>query len=193
MNNNDYASKINNIMDKAKEDVRTQIDRAYQQGYEDAKSELGQNAIDLAHEENDRAYQQGLDDAWEAVQNITKDKDNGGYSGKMLMDLFGYLTIHEIVQRYAPQDVIRIIKEYEKQQKQDAEQVQDIQVGDEVVSVYGTKGVVVGMDIYEDEVWLSLLMRHHKVPQFVKASWVKTKTDRYFPQIAEVLAEMRGE
>ena len=68
MTNNDYASKINNIMDKAKEDVRTQIDRAYQQGYVDAKSELGQNAIDLAHTESDKAYQQGLEDAWEAAK-----------------------------------------------------------------------------------------------------------------------------
>lgn len=193
MNNNDYASKINNIMDKAKEDVRTQIDRVYQKGYADAKSELGKNAIDLAHEESDRTYQQGLEDAWEIVKKIAKNENIGGYSYNMLQNTFGTIYVDNIALNFTVQETISKIKEYEEQQKQDAEQVQDIQVGDEVVSVYGTKGVVVGMDIYEDEVWLSLLMRHHKVPQFVKASWVKTKTDRYFPQIAEVLKEMRGE
>lgn len=183
MNNNDYARKINNIMDKAKEDVRTQIDRVYQKGYADAKSELGKNAIDLAHEESDRTYQQGLEDAWEGVKKIVQ------MPYDTTIELFGDFVVNNITQKYCVSDVLQIIKEYESKKKQDTE----IKVGDEVVSVYGTKGVVVGMDIYEDEVWLSLLMRHHKVPQFVKASWVKTKTDRYFPQIAEVLKEMRGE
>lgn len=66
-------------------------------------------------------------------------------------------------------------------------------LGDEVVGDYGSKGVVVGMDTYEDEVWLSLLMRNHKVPQLVKASRYKTKTGIHFPQILEVLEQMKGE
>ena len=57
---------------------------------------------------------------------------------------------------------------------------------------YGAKGVVVGIDTCEGVVMLSLLMRNHKVPQLVKASDYKTKTGRHFPQIVEVLTEMRG-
>lgn len=68
-----------------------------------------------------------------------------------------------------------------------------IDLGDEVVGDYGAKGVVVGTDTYKDEVWLSLLMRNHKVPQLVKASGYKTKTGRHFPQIIEVLEQMKGE
>ena len=68
-----------------------------------------------------------------------------------------------------------------------------IELGDEVVGDYGAKGVVVGMDTYKDEVWLSLLMRNHKVPQLIKASGFKTKTGRHFPQIIEVLEQMKGE
>lgn len=68
-----------------------------------------------------------------------------------------------------------------------------INLGDEVVSDYGTKGVVVGIDTYKGEVWLSLLMGNHKVPQLVKASDYKTKTGKHFPQIVEVLEKMKGE
>lgn len=68
-----------------------------------------------------------------------------------------------------------------------------INLGDEVVGDFGAKGVVVGIDTYDGEVLLSLLMRNHKVPQTVKASWYKTKTGRHFPQITEVLEQMKGE
>lgn len=67
-----------------------------------------------------------------------------------------------------------------------------IDLGDEVIDDYGTKGVVVGIDTYKGKVLLSLLMRKHKVPQLVKASWYK-KTDRHFPQIIEVLEQIKGE
>lgn len=65
--------------------------------------------------------------------------------------------------------------------------------GDEVVNEYGAKGVVVGMDTHKEAgVLLSLLMKNHKVPQLVKASEYK-KTGRHFPQIIEVLEQMKGE
>lgn len=68
-----------------------------------------------------------------------------------------------------------------------------IDLGDEVVSDYGAKGVVVGIDTYEGRPWLSLLMKNHKVPQLVEASNYKTKTGRHFPQIVEVLEQIKGE
>jgi len=80
-----------------------------------------------------------------------------------------------------------------EQRRTDKEIKLGIDIGDEVVGDYGTKGVVVGIDTYEDEVLLSLLMKNHKVPQFVKASMYKTKTGRHFPQIIEVLEQIKGE
>lgn len=70
---------------------------------------------------------------------------------------------------------------------------EEIKLGDEVIGYFGAKGVVVGIDTYEGEVLLALLMRNHKVPQLVKLSWYKAKTGRYFPQIMEVLEQMKGE
>lgn len=66
-------------------------------------------------------------------------------------------------------------------------------LGDEVIGDSGTKGVVVGIDIYKGEVRLSLLMKGYKVPQLVKASRYKTKTGRHFPQIIEVLEQIEGD
>ena len=66
-----------------------------------------------------------------------------------------------------------------------------LDLGDEVIGDFGAKGIVVGIDTYEGDVVLSLLMRNHKVPQLVKASSYKTKTGRHFPQIVEVLEQMK--
>lgn len=68
-----------------------------------------------------------------------------------------------------------------------------IDLGDEVIGDYGKKGVVVGINIYKGEVMLSLLMKDYNVPQLVKASNYKTKTGRHFPQITEVLEQIKGE
>lgn len=69
-----------------------------------------------------------------------------------------------------------------------------IDLGDEVVGDYGAKGVVVGIDTHKEAgVMLSLLMGNHKVPQLVHASNYKTKTGRHFPQIREVLEQMKGD
>lgn len=67
-----------------------------------------------------------------------------------------------------------------------------IDLGDEVIGDYGAKGVVVGMDTDKGKILLSLLMSNHKVPQLVKASGYK-KTGRHFPQIIEVLEQMKGD
>jgi uncharacterized protein YuzE len=75
----------------------------------------------------------------------------------------------------------------------DKERKLGIDLGDEVVGDYGAKGVVVGIETYKGEVMLSLLMRNHKVPQLVKASMYKTKTGRHFPQIIEVLKQIKEE
>lgn len=68
-----------------------------------------------------------------------------------------------------------------------------LDLGDEVVNEFGAKGVVVGIDTGGNEVLLSLLMSNYEVPQIVKASRYKTKTGRHFPQIREVLKQIKGE
>lgn len=183
MSNNDYARKINNIMDKAKEDVRTQIDRVYQKGYADAKSELGQNAIDLAHKESNRAYQQGLEDAWEAAGKIAKDD---GLPIHEVGQIFGTVSFCRILKENTASEAIAKIKEYEEQQKQDAE----IQVGDEIIDKTIGRAIVLSVRPCFEQ--MSVLTSDGSVFENLNIC-IGDKTGRTFPQIAEVLAEIRGE
>ena len=184
----DYEEEILNIMYSTKNNIKTQLDKAYKSGYEDAKSELGQNAIDLAHEESDRAYQQGLEDAWEAAKKIaimdTETTEN----------ITGYFGLFRIMENLTPMQAIEKIKAYEEykgKQKQDT-----IQIGDEIVK--GNAYVVVTYISPEDE-WNGFLLNegnHGKQGQGYTCmsnfnGW--RKTGRHFPQIAEVFSEMRGE
>lgn len=184
MTNNNYASKINNIMDKAKEDVRTQIDRAYQQGYADAKSELGQNAIDLAHEESDRAYQQGLEDAWEAARKLALSSSEGGLDIETVAEIFDGLTYYTVLKDVSALEAISKIKEYEEKQEQFA-------VGDEVYSdAFDDKGIIT--HITADKVACVCIICNGSTMMKVGTNGLH-KTGRHFDAISEILAEMRGE
>lgn len=177
----DYEEKVINIMDSAKDNIRTQFDKAYKSGYEDAKSELGKNAIDLAHEESDRAYQQGLEDAWEAARKITK------MNLFVMGEIFGTVVSSQIAENNTAQEVISKIKEYEEKQKQDTE----IQVGDEVYSdAFDDKGIVT--HITADKVACVCIICNGFTMMKVGTNGLH-KTGRHFDAIAEVLAEMRGE
>ena len=77
------------------------------------------------------------------------------------------------------------LSKYEDKQKQDAE----IKVGDEIVYRDGIKGIVVGISNTIGQI--SVLNNKYDVPQLLVKNGAK-KTGRTFPQIAEVLAELRG-
>lgn len=170
------------------EHITELFENGYDQGYADAKFELGQNAIDLAHEESDRAYQQGLEDAWEAAKKI--------HDGQIPYEVFGldktgngftYASPLNWGENMSSSEAIAKIKEYEEKQKQDS-----IQVGDEVCYLDGNyPRVVVGIFNDGNEVTAVQIAGQGVIAN----SSVKElrKTGRHFPQIAEVLAEMRGD
>lgn len=164
--------------------------------YKRLKTELFENGYDHGYEDGKKAscdcndnleceYIRGLNEAWEVIQNIVD--VIGGYSDKMLMDIFGTYRTNEIVQRYAPQDAIRMIKEYKEQQQQ---QDTEIRVGDEVVMKYGYKGIVI-TDVPEGGI-ISVWFPNCTHVQMYPIENL-TKTGRHFDQIAEVLKEMRSE
>lgn len=186
----DYEEKVINIMDSAKDNIRIQFDKAYKSGYEDAKSELGQNAIDLAHKKSDKAYQQGLEDAWEVARKIvkipiTKREFVFDLSPETDLSFFNLLKVLSI------QEVISKIKEYEEQQKKDT-----IQVGDEVYSE-DLDWTFIVTKIITSKYMDNTVKRYEGIctdgacydnlPKDI------VKTGRHFDQIVKVLAEMRGE
>ena len=173
----DYEEKVINIMDSAKDNIRIQFDKAYKSGYEDAKSELGKNAVDLTHEESDRAYQQGLDDAWEAARKLVHPK-LGGYTEKQKQRIFGeYVSSDSILQNFTASEAIANIKEYEE--KQDT-----IQVGDEVYSeMYDLRFIVTRIYDGKYEGICTDGAAYCPLPDDVK------KTGRHTEKILKVLGE----
>jgi uncharacterized protein YuzE len=153
------------------------IELAYNSGYERGKEDTEKK------HNSDLDYKDGLEDgrmeAWECAKKIYK------MTAEEVITVFGGCSNWV---DYSVDEAIAKIKEYEDKQKQDA-----IQIGDEVVGDFGATGVVVGIETYRGEALLSLLMGSHKTPQIVKASRYKTKTGRHFPQIVEVLEQMKGE
>lgn len=159
------------IMNSVKYNIETQIYRAYQQGYED-----GKKASCDCKDNMEAEYNRGLNEAWEAARKIAK---LGIDEQKRLFGCFGiYFISHED----SASEAISKIKEYEEEQKQDAE----IKVGDEVV-IDDSIGIVTRA--FPGAV-TCYVMRKDGSSGEEDRNDCKT-TGRHFDQIAEVLNEMR--
>ena len=199
----EYEQKICNIIDNLKAEMRYQCDkvneqaykqghkRGYDEGYEIGKQDGykdGQETLVNAYEMKDiledakkAEYIRGLNDAWEMVRKIIEPVYDGGYSFDVLHQIFGESAIRSILKHNTAPEAIAKIKEYED--KQDAE----IKVGDEV-NWQGIKSVVVRIShdyIYTLTESGGTQIYHHTDTEFIK-------TGRTFPQVAEVMKEMRG-
>lgn len=156
----DY-SITEDLMDGITTDLETAYDYGYDHGYEDGKKE-----------------------AWEAAKKIAHNK---GLSLQEMRQIFGTASFSSVFIENTASEAIAKIKEYEEQQKQDAE----IKVGDEVITEFGYKGIVI-TDVPCREgnisVWSPTCTHVQMYP--VKKL---TKTGRHFDQIAEVLDEIRGD
>ena len=161
------------------------FENGYDQGYEDGKNASCEYNMECE-------YIRGLNEAWEAAKKLVHPV-NGGYTGAEKKIIFDNSTSDSILLNYTASEAIAKIKAYEKQQKQDAEQKQDteIKVGDEVITEFGYKGVVITNVPCKDGnicVWSPTCTHVQMYP--IKNL---TKTGRHFPQIAEVMTELRGE
>jgi hypothetical protein len=153
--------------------------RCYDFGYDDGKADTP--FTDTEEAEN-KAYTRGLNEAWEAAGKLYKiSSDDFSKLFEMKSPYFDFSI----------QEVLAKIKKYEDKQKQDAE----INVGDEVV--FEDAHVVITYISPSNE-WNGFLLNdcesgkrgHGYTLMKGFAGW--RKTGRHFPQIAEVLAEMRG-
>lgn len=157
--------------------------RCYDFGYEDGKADTP--FTDTKEAEN-KAYNRGLNDAWEVIKKITKDDSVGGYSIEMMQELFGRTCVYDITHNYTPEEAIAKIREYEDKRKQDAE----IKVGDEIRLHDAIEVVTSVMSTGLQTIDASGNTSTWYYNTYPLETW--EKTGRTFPQIAEVLAEMRG-
>jgi len=181
----DYEQRATAIIMNTIEGVKAQIRKAYNKGYKDGKADTPFTDTKDAEE---KAYNRDLSDVWDAVRKIIEDVVDGGYSSDVLREIFGVSTVQAVFKLNTAPEVIAKIKAYEDKQKQDAE----IKVGDEVITKYKDHAVAVRDTYYVGEdrepftlIWFGTHMSSCRVNEL-------SKTGRHFPQITEVLKELRG-
>ena len=155
------------------EHITELFDNGYDQGYED-----GKKASCDCKDSMEAEYNRGLNEAWEAAKKIVHDK---GLSLQELKQIFNTTKFDRILIENTASEAIAMIKEYEEKKK--------LKIGDGVITENGNKGVVIAT--CEDGticVWFPTC-NHVQMYPLKDLS----KTSRHFDQIAEVLAEMRGE
>lgn len=124
-------SKDYNVIDGIIKQTRECVTDAYNKGYKDGYMDgqvVTQQAFDAEYERgfNDghkalvkdmdgkTTYQRGLEDAWNVIHKIVADVPEGGLDACSLRDIFGLITLPQIISEYSPQDVMQKIKEYEE-------------------------------------------------------------------------------
>jgi uncharacterized Zn finger protein (UPF0148 family) len=176
MKDKDYEQRATAIIMNTIEGVKAQIRKAYNKGYEDGKADTP--FTDTEEAEN-KAYNRGLNDAWDIAKKIMRmdivEKD-------AVFAEFGRAT-YSVILDLSASEAIAKIKAYEDKQKQDAE----IKVGDEVTHD-GAKFILLNID---SQTSVYCLDKRGRTPIFASIHNL-TKTGRHFPQIAEVLAGLRG-
>lgn len=167
-------------------------DAAYQKGLEEGKKQQEKADIEMISEYKNGSYQDGLSDAWEAVKKIFLPEKNGGYSCEELEEIFGLGSYIKVLEKYTASKALEKIREYEEKRKAEKE----IKIGDEISYQYAgenTKGVVVQC-IHIDEGGYKVICKNG-CGQIIynKGTYHIKKTGRHFPQIAEVLEQMKEE
>lgn len=176
----DYEKITARIMMNALVGVKAQIRKAYNKGYKDGKADTPFTDTEEAEK---KAYNRGLNDAWEAAKKLVHPR-LGGYTEEQKQRIFGeYVSSDSILQNFTAPEAIAKIKAYADKQKQDAE----IKVGDEVRGIDSGKRAVILDKKYGLYRALSFDGIIHEGTEEAF-----TKTGRTFPQIAELLAELRG-
>ena len=179
----DYKNPIYATMKMARANLSRIADNIYQQGYEAGKAATPFTDTEEAEK---KAYERGLNEAWEAARKLVHPR-LGGYTEEQKQRIFGtYVSSGSILHNFTAPEVIAKIKACEDKQKQDAK----IKVGDEVTTIYGSKGIVITDEpsaVGDISVWLSTCTHVQLYPKDKL-----TRTGRTFPEIAEVLAKLRG-
>lgn len=133
----------------------------------------------------DEAYQRGLSDAWEAARKIAVSAERGGFSFAELSNIFGTRKTDVIFAENTAAKAIEKIRAYEERKKAEKEKVK---VGDEVI-IAGVTGIVT--KVPEGDEKRVCYMDASGTVYCNNAYADIHKTGRHFPQIAELLKQMK--
>ena len=138
----------------------------------------------------DEGYQDGLNDAWELAKKIILPMEcHEVFTGEDLNDIFGMSGYKNVMSTFSASEALAKFQEYEEARKK-AEA--EIKVGDEVIVPNGKRCVVTGFN-RGDNKWILCIDENGDCgPNYHEKTDLK-KTGRHFPQIEEVLKQMKGE
>lgn len=123
----------------------------------------------------------GMKEAFNCILKIYLSPENGGYSKEVLKEIFLESDFSSIISDFSIIEITEKIKSYEEENK--------IDVGDEIFSeITKTKAVVQRIDSWDR--WEILTESGQTTIDDGRKKYWK-KTGRNFPQIAEILEEMR--
>lgn len=135
------------------------------------------------------AYEQGLNDGWELAKKIYAAPSDGGYTLEQLTQIFRESSMSAIARTYTASDAIAKIKAYEEKKKADAE----LRVGDEI-EISGASADVPRMVVTQiDNQYVSTVDAKGDTRCICKNTNTFVKTGRHFPQVEEMLKQMKGE
>ena len=132
-------------------------------------------------------YQDGLNDAWECARKLML---RSGRSYADIYKIFGNGSEHFVLRTFSPSEAIAKINAYEEARKK-AEA--EIKVGDEVYFCDKNHTRVVFSIFYENAKEPRALQFTESGKYVVDNISDLHKTGRHFPQIEEVLKQMKGE
>lgn len=173
--------------------IRNAYDRGYKQGFKDGNydKEFFCN-LNFEHGTN-----KGLDDAWECCRKMEEILFNA--TNEEFQKIFDAPDFHSALTHFDAKKCMQKIKEYEEKQKQDED---EIEVGDEILihniqDAETYKAVVMDIDtdkglwIFDENACNTVIEPNRYIGE--EADIEVRKTGRTYPQIAEVLEQLKGE
>lgn len=124
-----------------------------------------------------KTYEDGLNEAWEVARKIGS---NDGYSCGELSDIFGSCSAGYVFDYFTASEAIDAIEDSER-----------IKVGDEVVNKYGWKRIVTNTHINGEVTLMDSNGDFYAYCRAEVSDLDLKKTGRHFPQIEEVLKQIK--
>lgn len=171
----DFESNRTQIMNSIENRVRQAYNSGYDTGFHDGET-AGYDKTDIWQD----GFHKGLEEAWECAKSLSHT-----YQVFELRKIFEYEDADEVLTHFTAYEAIEKIRAYESKLNEPDKEY-EIQIGDEVMSIYGDKGYVTGVE--GDE--FCVLYPNGTVGHSSKSTYAFTGKSN--PLIKDILEQMKG-
>lgn len=171
----DFESNRTQIMNSIENRVRQAYNSGYDMGFRDGEI-AGYDKTDIWQD----GYHKGLEEAWECAKSLIRT-----YHSFELRQIFDYDDADVVLAHFTAYEAIEKIRAYESKLNEPDKEY-EIQIGDEVMSIYGDKGYVTGIE--GDE--FCVLYPNGTVGHSSKSTYAFTGKSN--PLIKDILEQMKG-